>query len=75
MNRLSEFILRREMDTTEAMNVLQGGGVVSDNCVTAEDVAEVDCQRAVNFLIDYLEGPPKPRKCPICGVPVERCCC
>lgn len=36
--------------TPDALARLQLAGVVSDNCLTVEDVAEADCERAVKFL-------------------------
>lgn len=33
-----------------AMNRLTEAGIISDNCVLAADVAEVDCERAIWFL-------------------------
>ncbi len=38
------------MNETEAMNRLQANGVVSDECVTAKDVAAADCPRAIRWL-------------------------
>lgn len=37
-------------DEIEAMNRLTESNLISDNCVTAKDVAEVDCERAIWFL-------------------------
>lgn len=32
------------------MNLLQEDGIISDLCVWAEDVADCDCGRAIEFL-------------------------
>jgi hypothetical protein len=37
-----------------AMNLLQENGVVSDNCVTLEDVATKDQERAAQWLYRWL---------------------
>ena len=50
MNSLQPFLELSDIDPTDAMNRLQEAGIVSDNCVTAADVAEADCERAVEFL-------------------------
>ena len=36
----------------QAMNLLQEKGVISDNCVTIEDIANADVTKAA----EYLEG-------------------
>lgn len=38
--------------TPDALARLQLAGVVSDNCLTVEDVAEADCEMAIQFLKD-----------------------
>ena len=48
-NQLEIFLENNQMDATSAMNALQGAGVISDNCVTAADVA--NCKAAIKFLI------------------------
>ena len=49
MNALSEYCKTFHLDPVKAMNLLQDYGLVSDNCVTVEDVAEVDCDLASRF--------------------------
>lgn len=36
--------------TTEELNALQGASVISDNCVTRDEVAEIDRVRAMTWL-------------------------
>jgi len=50
MNSLERFIQAAESDECEAMNWLQSNGVISDNCVTAKDVCESDCRKAIEAL-------------------------
>ena len=52
MNALETFISDPSNFWTrdEAMNALQNSGVISDNCVTPADVAEADCQKAIEHL-------------------------
>lgn len=84
MNKLSEFAAKYGMNEIAAMNLLQEkGGIISDNCVWMEDVADVNCEEAIAFLRKYVRtfdfpvAPRRPKieKCPLCGAPIERCCC
>jgi hypothetical protein len=50
MNALEKFIHLSGLDETAAMNRLQENNVISDNCIIANDVADVDCGRAIDFL-------------------------
>lgn len=51
MNPLELFILKNNMDEIKSMDSLQlHGGIISDNCVMACDVAEKDCEAAVKWL-------------------------
>lgn len=50
MTDLEQHIRRNLLDPTLAMNGLQDAGMVSDNCVTARDVAKSDEQRAILWL-------------------------
>lgn len=50
MNTLEKYIESHGWDEAEAMDTLQIAGIISDNCVTAKDVADVDCKEAVEFL-------------------------
>ncbi len=58
MNLLEQAIRSYRLDEVSTMNPLQLVGVVSDNCITAADVAPADCERAVGaveyavFLLD-----------------------
>lgn len=51
MNALESFLAESGMDETKVMNDLQDAAMISDNAVMACDVANVDCLRAVKFLI------------------------
>lgn len=50
MNLLQEFIIETGSDEIQSMNELQDSGIISDNCVESADVADADCERAVDFL-------------------------
>ncbi len=50
MNSLQRFLDESGVDEVKSMNLLQTNGIISDLAVWAEDVAEVDCQRAIDFL-------------------------
>jgi len=43
------------LDEIAAMNLLQDAGIVSDECVAIEDVANEDLERAIEFI---LKTPP-----------------
>ena len=48
MNSLRDYIAHRRIDATHALNLLQDAGVISDLCVTVEDVS--DAGKAVAWL-------------------------
>jgi len=50
MNALTTFISSIGLDPIKAMNELQDAGIVSDNCVTTEDVGRPDVFRAMKWL-------------------------
>jgi hypothetical protein len=50
MNSLEKFVSQSELDPIQAMNDLQDAGIISDNCVSAQDVSNADCLRAIEFL-------------------------
>lgn len=47
MNALQQFIQENKMDEMKVMNALQNAGVVSSECWYAAEVAEADCDLAV----------------------------
>lgn len=55
MNALERYIAEHKLDETKAMNALQEHGIISDLCVWARDVADVDCKRATDILVLLLE--------------------
>jgi len=50
MNSLETYLKSHGLEEVETLNKLQDFGKVSDLCVTAADVAEADCKRAIAFL-------------------------
>lgn len=48
MNSLRDYIAHQGIDATHALNLLQDAGVISDLCVTVEDVG--DAGKAVSWL-------------------------
>lgn len=48
MNTLKDYITSRKLDETKILNTLQDHGIVSDNCVTSEEVG--DSGKAVAWL-------------------------
>lgn len=46
--------MNTNLNEREAMNALQECGIVSDNCVTAADVADADFPAAREFLWDLI---------------------
>ena len=48
MNSLRDYIAHRRIDATHALNLLQDAGVISDLCVTVDDVG--DAGKAVAWL-------------------------
>ena len=50
MNSLEQFLKTYGTSVTEAMNLLQEHGLISDNCVDPSNVTERDCCWAIQFL-------------------------
>lgn len=48
--RLETFAFTRKLPIAEVLNALQDHGIISDLCVTAQDVAPEDEQRALEWL-------------------------
>jgi len=59
MNSLRDYIANRRIDATHALNLLQDAGVISDLCVTVDDVG--DAGKAVAWL-SLHENELKPAK-------------
>jgi len=59
MNSLRDYIAHRRIDATYALNLLQDAGVISDLCVTVDDVG--DAGKAVAWL-SFYEKELKPAK-------------
>ena len=57
MNTLRDYISAHRLDEIEILNILQDHGIISDECVTAEDCG--DAGRAVTWLHARLEELPK----------------
>ena len=57
MNTLRDYISAHRLDEVGILNLLQDQGIISDECVTAEDCG--DAGRAVTWLHDRLEELPK----------------
>lgn len=47
---LTETISELSMSELDAMNMLQGNGIISDVCVNAADVAIADVPNAIKYL-------------------------
>lgn len=54
MTTLTQYCQQQAIDCIWAMNELQDQGLVSDCCVTTEDVAEADCAAAIRYLAAVL---------------------
>lgn len=48
--QLEQFVQEIGLDPIEAMNLLQGNAIVSDNCVWISEVPEADQSAAIKFL-------------------------
>jgi hypothetical protein len=53
MSSLRDYIAHERIDATHALNLLQDAGIISDLCVTVEDVG--DAGKAVAWLSLYEE--------------------
>jgi len=51
MSALEKWLFDNGFDDVKAMNHLQGAGIVSDNAISAGDVADVDCPKAVAYIL------------------------
>ena len=64
MNPVFAIIHSLKLPPNEAMNRLQEGGIISDNCIAISDIPESDLDKAAKFLFEYEEKPaqeaPKP---------------
>jgi len=64
LNPVFAIVHSLKIPPNEAMNRLQLGGVISDNCVSISDIPKEDLDRAAKFLFEYEESPaqeaPKP---------------
>ena len=49
-NSVTNFLGEFQVHWDTALNILQGAGVVSDECISLADVAEADCGRAICYL-------------------------
>lgn len=54
-NDLTDYIAATGINEIDAMNLLQGDGVISDNCIWVSDVANADCEKAVEYLKKNLK--------------------
>ena len=50
MSSLTKYIRKNLLCPVKVMNALTEAGLISDNCVLDEDVADVDCGRAIAWL-------------------------
>jgi hypothetical protein len=60
MNSLRDYLTARRFDPDHALNLLQDHGIISDECVTPEDVG--DSGKAITWLSlreDELKGATK----------------
>ena len=51
MNKLQIFIKKNGLDEIKTLNLLQNNGIISDNCVTAADVADMNFPAVEKFLL------------------------
>ncbi len=49
-NSLAEYLCTFDIPWDLALNALQGAGIVSDNCISIDEVAEADCPKAIFFV-------------------------
>lgn len=54
MSKLSDFVKSRGMDEIFTMNFLQDEKVISDNCITSEDVADADFEASKKAIVNLL---------------------
>jgi hypothetical protein len=50
MSTLVKFVRKNLLDPVKVINALTAAGLISDNCVHIEDVADADCARAIEWL-------------------------
>jgi len=48
MNTLKEYITSRKLDENKILNILQDHGIISDNCITSDEVG--DSGKAVAWI-------------------------
>ncbi len=64
LNSLQIWIGRCGFSTVKVMHLMQDNGVISDNCIASEDVAQVDADRAVTEFLTRLDKVAKERRNP-----------
>lgn len=50
MSALEKYVRKNLLDSVKVMNALMDAGLISDNCVSVSDVADVDCAKAIAWL-------------------------
>ena len=53
-NKLEIFIEKNELNEINTLNLLQNNGIISDNCVTASDVSDLNFPAVEKFLIAVI---------------------
>lgn len=55
---VTHYIQANGLDPKACMNMLQQNGIISDNCITSDDIARANALRAIAFLERWM---PKPK--------------
>ena len=48
--KLVKAFVRHKMNWSEGLNLLTNNFIISDHCITVQDVADSDCERVVKWL-------------------------
>jgi hypothetical protein len=50
MNKLRNTVWRLGLNESQALTILQDAGIISDHCLTLQNIAGADVDRATHFL-------------------------
>jgi hypothetical protein len=78
LGTLTRFLFENGIRPRVAMNYLQSEGIVSDNAIFPDDVAEKDCSAAIRFLkpkLPLFRRAKAGARCGVCGNFFNFCSC
>lgn len=53
-NKTEKFIAENDLNEVRTLNLLQEYGIISDNCVRASDIADINFPAVEQFLLEKI---------------------